>query len=508
MLPALIALGVGAWLLARNRTPPATANVTSAATKAAPGARSAASVAVVPFANLTGTADKEYFSDGMAEELINALAKVPGLNVASRTSSFAYKGKTSDIRQIARDLGVSTIIEGSVRSAGDRVRVTAQLTSADSGYQLWSESYDRRFDDLFKLQDDLAREIVTAFRRTVGTQVAEFESKGPPTRDLQAYDLYLKGVAAAQRNSDLSLREGIGLFEQAVARDPQFARAWAALATARGFANGSTIAQAEREGQRAFELDPGGPGALVLANVNARRGKYVEAEAAFASFTARNDPAAHSGRALATLWPTGRLREALREMDEARRLTPANAAITNTQAQLAIGMGDVALGERHLQEAIVLGVDPAARRVLQAQAEIALRTGRHDEAATLMARLVPDRLRPLGGEEAVKLVYAGLQDQAKRNDAIGALQRLVIRTNADEWVAKVYAMQWFSALGAVDQAYDVGRRLQEQFAAERNTNAWSWLWSRDMQAFRQDARFRPFVTRLNMMPYWGKVRAA
>src|SRR6185312_2575249 len=130
---------------------PAAASTTPAST--AKPAAGAASVAVMPFANLTGEAAKEYFSDGMAEELINALAKVPGLKVASRTSSFAYKGKNTDVRQIARDLNVATVIEGSVRSAGERVRVTAQLVNAESGYQVWSKTYDRDFKDLFKLED-------------------------------------------------------------------------------------------------------------------------------------------------------------------------------------------------------------------------------------------------------------------------------------------------------------------------------------------------------------------
>jgi TolB-like protein len=125
-----------------------------------------ASVAVLPFANLTGDPGKDYFGDGMAEELINALAKVPGLKVASRTSSFAYKGRNADIRQIARDLDVATVLEGSVRSAGDRVRITTQLINAESGYHVWSETYDYDFKDIFTLQDDLAGKTVAAFRRS------------------------------------------------------------------------------------------------------------------------------------------------------------------------------------------------------------------------------------------------------------------------------------------------------------------------------------------------------
>src|SRR5690242_13740205 len=132
----------------------------------------AASVAVVPFANLTGDASKEYFSDGMAEELIDTLAQVPGLKVPSRTSSFAYKGRNVDIRRIAQDLGVRTILEGSVRGAGERIRVTAQLVDATSGYHIWSQSYDRELGDIFKLQDDLAGAIVQVLKTKMKLAVA------------------------------------------------------------------------------------------------------------------------------------------------------------------------------------------------------------------------------------------------------------------------------------------------------------------------------------------------
>jgi TolB-like protein len=176
IIAILLLMGSGLlWLLVRPheaapRTPVAAASApTARAPTSWPAATPAASVAVVPFANLTGEPSKEYFSDGMAEELINALANVPGLKVASRISSFAYKGRNTDIRQIARDLGVATILEGSVRSAGERIRVAVQLVNAQTGFHLWSQSYDRKYADIFKLPDDLGSEIVAALRITMNT---------------------------------------------------------------------------------------------------------------------------------------------------------------------------------------------------------------------------------------------------------------------------------------------------------------------------------------------------
>ena len=152
---------------------------------------------MLPFANLTGDPGKEYFSDGMAEELIHTLAHLPGLRVPARTSSFAYKGRNIDVRQIARDLQVAAVLEGSVRSAGKRIRVTAQLIDAESGYHIWSQNYDRKFEDLFELQDALATEIVRALRSHLGSDLSGALPHVPPTRDIDAYHLYLRSLELA-----------------------------------------------------------------------------------------------------------------------------------------------------------------------------------------------------------------------------------------------------------------------------------------------------------------------
>jgi serine/threonine-protein kinase len=188
------------------------------------------SVAVLPFANMSADPENEYFSDGMAEEIINALAQVPGLRVVARTSAFAFKGKTHDLRAIGDKLNVSAVLEGSVRRAGNRVRITAQLINVNDGYQLWSERYDRELTDIFAIQDEIATAIANRLAATLRAGV-DTSLVRPTTSNIEAYELYLKARTLMKERGP-SLLVAIDLFEQAVALDPAFAPALAHLAQA------------------------------------------------------------------------------------------------------------------------------------------------------------------------------------------------------------------------------------------------------------------------------------
>ena len=185
-------------------------------------------VAVLPFVNLTPDRENEYFSDGMAEELSNALARVPGLRVAARTSAFAFKGKDLDAREIAARLGVGTLVEGSVRKIGNRIRLTAQLIDATDGCHLWSETYERTLDDVFALQEELARAIVAVL--PVSASALPSSLVPAHTQALDAYTLYLRGRYAALKRTAEGLSLGIEYFEQALEKDPHYALAYAGLA--------------------------------------------------------------------------------------------------------------------------------------------------------------------------------------------------------------------------------------------------------------------------------------
>ena len=191
----------------------------------------ARSIAVLPFVNMSGEADNEYFSDGISEEILNVLARTPDLRVAARTSSFAYKGQAKEIPDIARELEVRMVLEGSVRRQGERVRITAQLIDASNGFHLWSQTYDRDLKDIFAIQDEIAQAIAKELDVKMGGASAPGAAAAPTAEtDLATYDLYLKGLTLWQARGAANLYEAERLFRAALGRDPGFAKAWAGLA--------------------------------------------------------------------------------------------------------------------------------------------------------------------------------------------------------------------------------------------------------------------------------------
>ncbi len=223
----------------------------------------AVSIAVLPFLNLSPERENEYFSDGMTEELTNALARVPGLRVASRTSAFTFKGRDFDAREIAERLGVGALVEGSVRKVGDRIRLTAQLVNAADGCHLWSETYERTLADVFRLQEQLSAAIVRALPLGLPANMAAVVPSG--THVVGAYTLYLRGRYFAQRRTVDGLRVGLEYFEQAIERDPGYALAYAGIAECwalLGFEEFGDLAprdampRAKAAADRALAIDP------------------------------------------------------------------------------------------------------------------------------------------------------------------------------------------------------------------------------------------------------------
>ena len=224
------------------------------------------SVAVLPFTDLSEKHDQEYFSDGLAEELIDALTKVPNLRVPARTSSFSFKGKAATAGEIARALGVTHILEGSVRKSGERLRITAQLVRADNGFHLWSETYDRDAHDIFAVQNNIAQAVSQQLRTTLlGTRPAVQESTSP-----EAYTLYLQARHLAGNDTRRDLDQAVALYHQALDLDPNYAPAWAGLAqchsrrVAQGFTtSGAVHAEVIAAANRAIALNPAIPEAYL-----------------------------------------------------------------------------------------------------------------------------------------------------------------------------------------------------------------------------------------------------
>lgn len=295
------------------------------------------SIAVLPFANMSSDQESEYFSDGMTEELINALANVDGLRVASRTSAFAFKGKNLSIRKIGEELNVGTVVEGSVRRDGDRLRIAAQLVSVADGYHIWSKTYERELKNIFAVEDELARSIVQALRPKLVQADAAPLTK-PATSSLEAHDLYLQGRYFKEKRNPEALRKAAGFFAQATEKDPRYALAWVGLADATALLDeydevpaSSVLPKARRSALRALELDPR------LAEAHATLGliaqlsfQWADAEEAFRKAIELNPryPTAHHWYALLLGW-LGRIPEAYAETDRAYRLDPASPILNN-----------------------------------------------------------------------------------------------------------------------------------------------------------------------------------
>lgn len=336
------------------------------------------SIAVLSFSDLSADKDQEYFCDGIAEEITNSLARVAGLEVASRTSAFSFKGRSEDIRAIGRKLGVSAVLEGSVRKAGDRLRICAQLISVADGYHLWSESYDRRLEDIFAIQQEIARTIAATLQVTLSQGESDAIGK-IPTADLLAYDYYLRGKKFFYQYKRKGIEFALRMFSQAIERDPGFARAYAGIADCFSFlynhAGSQAIhrEQADAASLKALELQPDSAEAHASRGVAlALKGAYEEAERAFEA-AIHLDPRLFEAYYFhaRVVFAQGRLEEAVALYEKAMEVNPHDY-----QAPLLVAQSYADLGRQAEAEA-------ARRRGIQI-AEAKLRTSPDDSRALYM----------------------------------------------------------------------------------------------------------------------------
>jgi len=248
------------------------------------------SIAVLPFMNMSGDQENEYFSDGLTEELLNSLAGIKELKVTGRTSSFAFKGKNTDLREIGRTLGVAHILEGSVRKAQNRVRITAQLIKADDGYHMWSDTFDRELDDIFAIQEEIASRVANELVSTL-LGGAEGQLVHRDTDNIQAYEAYLRGRYLFERNTDdiETQQEAERLFDLSLSLDPKFTLAWYGRFRVQNFRHRNGLldyqegaAQLREMAEKLVAMDPNLPESYVARGRAATIDmKWPEAEAAF-----------------------------------------------------------------------------------------------------------------------------------------------------------------------------------------------------------------------------------
>ncbi len=221
------------------------------------------SIAVLPFENMSNDPENEYFSDGISEEIINALTQVEGIRVTSRTSSFSFKGKKEDVRQIGMKLGVTAILEGSVRKAGSKIRISAQLISAADGYQIWSEIFNSDLEDIFQVQDEISHKILNRLKENFAPVKSHEPIVKQATENIEAYNLYLKALYHWNRSNPEEIKMAIREFESAIRIDPKFARAYSALASCYSFLGSAGVIprneafpKAKNYTLKAIEIDP------------------------------------------------------------------------------------------------------------------------------------------------------------------------------------------------------------------------------------------------------------
>ncbi len=352
------------------------------------------SIAVLPFANISGKADENYFSDGMTEELLNVLAKVPQLKVVARTSVFQFKDKGGDIREIGRKLGVTNIVEGSVRRDGPDVRITAQLVRVADGFHIWSETYDRKLEKVFALQDEIAQRIGAALKVSLGVS-APVAARAPI--DPEAYDKYLKGRALLRQRSDLP--STIAHFKEAVAKAPEFAAAWSSLSLTYEVSFWYTphmtaafqtemLAGEKAAAERAAALEPdAAPTEHALGNVARAQFHYADAERHYLR-AMQLDPSYPDVREdyAELLYEVGRMENSLRAAHQLVELDPYFSVGWVRMWNAAIALDHRNEVEESVQRIRAITPDLFAGKF--GLLDYALQYGRADEARAALAEIV------------------------------------------------------------------------------------------------------------------------
>lgn len=397
LLLALTYFGFDRFVLAPRRDAAlvlaTTQSVTANATSTAGPAVDEHSIAVLPFVNMSGDAANEYFSDGISEEILNVLARTVGLQVAARTSSFSFKGKNQEVPDIARQLQVRMVLEGSVRKQDDRVRITAQLIDAKKGYHVWSQTYDRKLSDIFAIQDEIAKAIGDELQvQIAGTPASGKSSAG--TRNLAAYDLYLRAIALWQTRREDALWQAVDLLGQAIDADPEFAQAYAGRALVYAVVGdysaripfAESVARARDSAEQALVLDASlaEPYAALgqVANANRRR---ASADALLRRAIALRPSFATAYQWRGTLLMTcGDPAAGLTSLERASVLDPRSLIVAENHAWILMTLGRYADAKARCEKALEL--DPAYTACLEDVGMSELFLGNFDAAAVAFER--------------------------------------------------------------------------------------------------------------------------
>ncbi len=488
----------------RSRTSPPAESAVSAVTTEGPALPlERPSVAVLPFVDMSPQKDQEYFCDGMAEELINALTQIPELRVVSRTSCFQFKGKVEDVRAIGKRLGVGTLLEGSVRTAGERMRVGARLTNVGDGYQLWSSQFDREMKDVFAVQDEIAESILAALRVTL-IKDADAPIVPRPTGTPEAYKLYLKGRHEWNKRTEEGLARSIEFYRQAIKADPGYARAHAGLADSYVLLGiygirppNDVMPKAKAEATQALEdsvdLQPGQSDAT-LAAVYTALGcvkavydwTWSDSERHFRQAIEHDPryPTAHHWYAINCLVPQGRFDEATREIRLAQESDPLSPVIQTSLGLVHYFAGNLVEAVTELKKTLDADASFAMAHFFLGQTYLQMsrargrpRRPRQREPPVPRLRRVPGRARPC--------VRRGGRDRARPPDP----RRAEGEAADDRYISAALIAEVNAGLGETEEALS----WLEEAKRERSPEL-VWIGMRPaFRRLRSDARFVELV---------------
>jgi adenylate cyclase len=448
------------------------------------------SIAVLPFVNVSGSEADEHFTDGLADELLNLLGRIDGLKVAARTSSFAFRGRSNDIRMIGDSLGVLTVLEGTVRRDGQRVRVTANLVNVADGMAVWSEQYDDDITQIFQVQERMARAIAKELELRLGRNALSRRGVVNP----EALDYYLLGLERfRQRANGTQVKEAIAHFERAIAIDPQYAQAygglamsWAVLPAWDTISTQSTAPRVREYAQRAMELDDRlpEPYAALCQSLGVGEWKWVEAEEACHAAIERNGSfeSAHAwlGEMLAAL---GRDAESTRSFDRAVLIDPYSPVIHNMAGLGAYSARDFPRADSLIVRALQLDSTMVTARM--GAGAIDLAQGEKESALQRFASTM--------GKQAADMFFVARRDSSARN-AVGGFYEMMLDKRESNWATSMAA--GFALMGDRERAL---KYLQIAFDLHEFSLATTSV-TPMFDDVRDDARFREIVRGMGLDP--------
>jgi adenylate cyclase len=486
-----------AWILAdrfwiskhvSQETPAATASPAASAGVPASPVISEKSIAVLPFVDMSEKKDQEYFSDGLSEELIDLLAQVQDLHVPARTSSFYFKGKQSTIAEIAKALGVSHVLEGSVRKSGNTLRVTAQLIRTDNGYHLWSKSFDRDVKDIFKVQDEIAAAVVEALKAKLlpAPQLANAHR----TTNTEAYNQFLLGKSSVNRGNVDGLRAGLQAFGKAIALDPNYAAAYAGLAHAEFFVGDMTgdaemMQRAVTSAERAVALAPDLPDGYVARGFlrSTHSWDWAAAQADFEKALAL-DPGDGQAQGLygGLLARLGRLPEAIAAAKKAIELDPLSGWPWDNLGSYLVSSGQFAAARQAISRALEL--NPEAIPISYGLGRLELLDGHAQEAHTVFRRIGFEPIRQSGSAMA-EYTLGHTKESQQALDELAAKYA----QNSAYQIAEVYAWR-----GETDHAFEWLQRAYAQHDDGLSSIKYDPLFA----TLRADARYAALLKKLGL----------